>query len=45
VYFLNGLQTPQMWSDPKNALRLADVDPIALSEVLSDFEQLLAKAE
>src|SRR5262249_52735879 len=43
--FMPGLLHPSMWSDPKKAMRLADVDPIALSEVHSDFEQLLAKAE
>ena len=45
VFFMAGLQSPSMWSDTKKALRLAEVDPIALSEVLSDFEQLLTKAE
>jgi predicted DNA-binding WGR domain protein len=45
VLFLSGLYTPQMYPEHKDALRLTDVDPIALSEVLGDCELLLAKAK
>lgn len=45
VFFIPGLYTPQVYPDHKDALRLAEVDPIALSEVLGDCEFLLAKAE
>jgi hypothetical protein len=45
VFFVPGLYTPQMYPDHKNALRLSEVDPIALSEVLGDCELLLSKAK
>jgi hypothetical protein len=45
VFFIPGLYTPQMYPDHKSALRLADVDAIALSEVLNDCELLLTKAK
>ena len=45
VFFLRGLYTPQMYPEHKDALKLADVDPIPLSEVIGDCEFLLAKAK
>jgi hypothetical protein len=45
LFFVPGLYTPQMYPEHKNALKLADVDPIALSEVLGDCELLLTKAK
>ncbi|HMN46914.1 MAG TPA: DUF4132 domain-containing protein [Povalibacter sp.] len=45
VFFVPGLYTPQMYPEHKNAVRLADVNPIALSEALGDCELLLAKAK
>jgi hypothetical protein len=45
LFFIPGLYTPQMYPDHKNALRLSDVDPIAISEVLGDCELLLTKAK
>jgi hypothetical protein len=45
AFFLSGLHTPQMYPEHKNAPTLADVDPIALSEELSDCDLLLSKAK
>lgn len=45
VFFIPGLYAPKMYPDHKNAMRLADVDPIALSEVIGDCELLLTKAK
>ena len=45
VFFVPGLYSPQMYPDHKDAMRLADVDPIALSEVIGDCELLLSKAK
>jgi predicted DNA-binding WGR domain protein len=44
VFFIQGLYTPRMYPDHRDALRLAEVDPIALSEVLADCDLLLSKA-
>jgi hypothetical protein len=44
VFFIQGLYTPRMYPDHRGALRLAEVDPIALSEVLADCDLLLSKA-
>jgi predicted DNA-binding WGR domain protein len=45
LFFVPGLYTPQMYPEHKNALKLSEVDPIALSEVLGDCELLLTKAK
>jgi len=45
VFFVPGLYTPQMYPQHKNAMRLAEVNPIAVSEVIGDCELLLAKAK
>jgi hypothetical protein len=45
IFFVPGIYTPRMYPEHKNALRLADVDPIARSEVLGDCELLVTKAK
>jgi len=45
VFFVPGLYTPRMYPEHRDALALASVDAIALSEVIGDLEALLAKAK
>lgn len=45
VFFISGLYTPRMYPEHGNVLPLADIDAIALSEVIADCEFLLAKAK
>ncbi|MDF9831870.1 putative DNA-binding WGR domain protein [Ereboglobus sp. PH5-5] len=45
VFFVPGLYTPRMYPDHKNAIPLAQVDALVLSEALNDCELLLMKAK
>lgn len=45
IWFVRGMRAPSCWEKPKDPLPLAAVDPIVVSEVLADLQQLAAKAK
>ncbi|MFM2431906.1 MAG: hypothetical protein RLZZ511_3119 [Cyanobacteriota bacterium] len=44
-FFLQGIYTPQMYPDHKQAIALGKIDPIVISEVLQDLTAIAAKAK
>ena len=42
-FFVPGIYTPEMYPDHKRSVRLDQVDPVALSEVLADLNVLASK--
>lgn len=44
VFFVPGIYTPQVYPQHEKAVALGKVDPVAVSEVLSDMSTLLSKA-
>jgi len=45
VYFVRGHEKPEMWGDHAHRVKIKDVDPVVLSEVLRLVHALLSKAE
>lgn len=45
IYFVPGHIKPEYWGDHKNRLKVQDVDPVVLSEVLRLAEAIVSKAE
>jgi hypothetical protein len=44
-FFLEGIYTPQMYPDHKQAIALGKIDPVVISEVLQDLTAIAAKAQ
>jgi hypothetical protein len=45
VYFVPGHVTPEWWGKHENRIRIKDVDPVVLSEVLRLANAIASKAE
>ena len=45
IYFVPGHAVPDMWGKHTNRLKIGDVDPVVLSEVLRLAEAIVSKAE
>jgi hypothetical protein len=44
-YFVEGMREPSGYQDKEKTVKLANVDPVAISEVLTDLSALAAKAK
>ena len=44
-FFVPGIYTPKMYPEHKNAMKLGDVDPVAVSEVIKDLTLIASKGK